>query len=338
VRKTLIAVLATGLMVGGVATQAVAATNDTYRTLQWGLDKIRAEEAWTSATGEGVLVAVVDTGIDLDHPDLVANIASPGADFVDTKKSDGGQDENGHGTHVAGIIGAVTGNGTGVAGVAPDAGLLPVRVLDADGSGTAGQIANGIRYAADQGAAVINLSLGFQSPLGEAVKLVGAVKPVYDAIDYAFARGAVIVFAAGNDSFPLCAEPGAHPKVVCVGATDRNDRRSYFSSGDGTLTKRYLMAPGGDGISCAGGIFSTYLDPAADPAFCSDDASYESLAGTSMAAPHVSGVAALLASQGLGQQAILDCLVSTADDLGSPGRDPVFGYGRLNAAAAVSSC
>lgn len=317
---------------------AASATTDTHRALQWGLDKIEAEEAWAVSRGGGALVAVVDTGVDLDHPDLAANIASKGVDLVDPKGLDAAQDENGHGTHVAGIIAAVTDNGVGVAGVAPDAEILPVRVLDEEGDGRTRDIADGIRFAADKGADVINLSLGFQSPVGEAVKVTGQLRPIYDAIDYAFGKGAVIVFAAGNDSVPLCAEPAAHPRVLCVGATDRSDRRSFFSSGDATLTKRYLMAPGGDGLTCAGGIFSTYLDPSPDPAGCSADGSYESLAGTSMAAPHVSGVAALLVSMGLEQKAVLDCLTETADDLGLPGRDPVFGYGRVNAAAAVSGC
>ena len=337
-RILLRSLLASALVVGLLGGASAASTTDTFRAKQWGLDKISAEEAWATTRGIGVLVAVIDTGVDLTHPDLSANIVGPGADLVDPAGADGAQDQNGHGTHVAGIIAAVSGNGAGIAGVAPEARLLPVRVLDKEGNGTTAQIADGIRYAADQGAQVINLSLGFQSPLGEAVKVLGGVTPVYDAIDYAFDKGAVVVFAAGNDSVPVCAEPAAHPRVLCVGATDRSDGRSYFSSGDATMTKRYLMAPGGDGLSCAGGIFSTYLASAPEAAGCSDDASYGSLAGTSMAAPHVSGVAALLASKGLGQQAIIECLISTADDLGLPGRDPVFGYGRVDAAAAVSSC
>lgn len=337
-RTLLRSLLASALVVGLLGAPAAGSTTDPFRGKQWGLDKISAEAAWEVTRGTGILVAVVDTGVDLTHPDLAANIVGPGADLVDPAGADGAQDENGHGTHVAGIIAAVAGNGAGIAGVAPEARLLPVRVLDKKGSGTTKQIADGIRYAADQGAQVINLSLGFQSPLGEIVKVVGGVKPVYEAIDYAFGRGAVVVFAAGNDSVPVCAEPAAHSKVLCVGATDRSDARSYFSSGDATMTKRYLMAPGGDGLSCSGGVFSAYLASAPEAAVCSDDPSYESLAGTSMAAPHVSGVAALLASKGLGQQAIIQCLISTADDLGLAGRDPIFGYGRVDAAAAVSSC
>lgn len=335
-----------------VAGPALSSTNDTYRAKQWGLDRIQAEAAWTTTTGTGALIAVVDTGVDLGHPDLSANVSGSGADFVEprgtctksggkngttTCTQDGAQDKNGHGTHVAGIAAAVANNGAGVAGVAPGAKILPVRVLDAGGSGSTDQIAAGIRYAADQGADVINLSLGFLSGVGEVVKVVGALDPVYQAIDYAYAKGAVIVFAAGNDAVPLCAEPAAHPKVLCVGATDKNDLRSFYSNSDATLTKYYLVAPGGDAITCSGDIFSTYLRSLKQSS-CSPQAGYEALAGTSMAAPHVAGVAGLLAAKGLGNQAIMNCLIRTTDDLGVPGRDPIFGHGRVNAAKAVSGC
>lgn len=331
---------------------AAGSTTDTHRSKQWGLDRIQAEQAWAVTTGTGVLVAVVDTGVDLDHPDLQANIVSSGADFSEPKGTcvksgkggakactqDGAQDKNGHGTHVAGIIGAVANNGIGVAGVAPGVRILPVRVLDAEGSGSTDQIAAGIRYAADQGAKVINLSLGFTSGVGEAVKVVGQLDPVYDAIDHAYSTGAVVIFAAGNDSVPICAEPAAHPKVICVGATDKNDLKSFYSNGDASLSKNYVSAPGGDGLSCLGDIFSTYLVGAPDEAFCSSDKAYEALAGTSMAAPHVAGVAGLLVAKGLPNHAVADCINRTADDLGAPGRDSVYGYGRVNAFKAVTGC
>lgn len=328
-----------------------AATTDPYRPQQWGLDRIQAEQAWPVSNGSGVTVAVVDTGVDLTHPDLQANLVTfsdadmvepngtctkaPGKNGARTCTQDGAQDKNGHGTHVAGIVAAVTNNGTGVAGVAPGAKVLPVRVLDADGSGTTDQIASGIRYAADKGAKVINLSLGFLSGVGEVVRVTGGLAPVYQAIDYAWGKGAVIVFAAGNDAVPLCAEPAAHPRVLCVGSTDRNDVRSWFSNSDATLTKYYVMAPGGSALSCSGDVLSTYLRGAGS--FCAEDG-YEALAGTSMAAPHVAGVAALLSAKGLGNQAIIDCIIANSDDLGTPGRDPVYGYGRVNATKAVTNC
>lgn len=343
---------ATSLAVIAIAAlPAGAATSDPYRAQQWGLDRIQAEGAWAVSRGAGVTVAVVDTGVDLTHPDLAANLVTfsdadmvepngtctkaPGKNGARTCTQDGAQDKNGHGTHVAGIVAAVTDNGTGVAGVAPDAKVLPVRVLDAEGSGTTDQIAAGIRYAADKGAKVINLSLGFLSGVGEVVRVTGGLDPIYTAIDHAWSRGAVIVFAAGNDSVPVCAEPAAHPKVLCVGSTNNRDLPSWFSNSDATMSKYHVVAPGGEGITCAGDILSTYLRGA--ETFCGEDG-YEALAGTSMAAPHVAGVAALLSAKGLGNQAIIDCIIGNSDDLGIPGRDPVFGYGRVNATKAVTNC
>ncbi len=351
-RKLVGAFLAAVLASAVSAGPASGASNDPYFSKQWGLQKIQAEQAWAIADGTGAVIAVVDTGVDLSHPDLGSKIIDlPDSDFSEpngtckkepgkngarTCVQDGAQDKNGHGTHVAGIAAALTGNGVGVAGTAPGAQILPVRVLDADGSGSTDEVAAGIRYAADHDADVINLSLGFLTGLGEAVKLVGVLDPVYDAIEYANSRGAVVVIAAGNDSAPVCAEPSAAPAVLCVGATDRQDLRSWYSNGDATSMKNYLVAPGGEGLTCAGDIFSTYL--AGEEVFCSDEGGYEGLSGTSMATPFVSGVAALLASKGLTNTQIIGCILSSADDIGAPGRDPVFGFGRLNAAKAVTTC
>jgi serine protease len=334
-KSRLVAVMATALMVvAALGGSSATASNDPYFAKQWGLEKIQAEQAWSTATGAGITVAVVDTGVDLGHPDLAAHIVGSGQDFVD---DDGNaQDENGHGTHVAGIAAAVTGNGIGVAGTAPDASILPVRVLDEDGSGSTEDIAAGIRYAADNGADVINLSLGYLSGVDKVLLITGELDPVYEAIDYAHSLGVVVAVAAGNDSFPLCAEPSGHPDVLCVGATDQRDARSWFSNGDTTMTGHYLVAPGGDGLTCESDIFSTYLRTA--ESFCSEEPGYEAISGTSMATPFVSGVAALVDSLGLTREAIIACLESTTDDLGTPGRDPIFGYGRVNAANAVANC
>jgi subtilisin family serine protease len=322
------------LLVVALIAPALAATNDTYRARQWGLDKINAEAAWAVTNGTGAVIAVVDTGADMGHPDLQANLLSTGHDFVANDNNP--QDENGHGTHVSGIAAAVTNNGIGVAGTAPGAKILPVRVLDADGSGSTDDVALGIRYAADNGADVINLSLGLLSGVDKVAKLIGQLDPVYDAIDYAWGKGVVVVIAAGNDSVPLCAEPSAHPQALCVGATDQSDMRSFFSNSDATLSSKYLVAPGGGGTSCAGDIFSTYLRSA--ESFCSTEAGYDALAGTSMATPFVAGVAALLAAKGDTNQQIVNCIIATTDDLGVPGRDPLFGYGRLNAQRAATTC
>ena len=340
-RKLLLGALG-GTVAAAIAIAPVnAAPNDPLYAKQWGLHRIQAEQAWTTSTGANALVAVVDTGVDLGHPDLAANLVTySDADMVHPSGSDGAQDANGHGTHVAGIVAAISGNGLGVAGTAPSAKVLPVRVLDDEGSGNDAQISSGIRYAADKGAKVINLSLGYLSGAGEVLRVTGLqLGPVYSAIDYAWSKGAVVVVAAGNDSVPLCAEPSAHPKVVCVGATDSRDLRSYFSNSDATMTKNFIVAPGGEGlISCDGDIWSTVWRDV-DTQYCtSSGKGYDSYAGTSMAAPFVSGVAALLSSKGLNNAAIVSCLGSTTDDLGTPGRDPIFGYGRVNARKAVTNC
>ena len=366
--KKLVAGALMALTIGALAGPAGASSeiyapspNDPYLSRQWGLQKIQAEKAWTTSTGSGALVAVVDSGVDLTHPDLQANLISyPDADFVKPegicsgpKKAciqDGAQDENGHGTHVAGIIGAVTNNGLGVAGVAPNARIVPVRVLGENlEGGTPDRVAAGIRYAADRGVDVINLSISFEAWRGEAAAALGSLDPVYSALDYAWTKGSVVIVAAGNNSAPICAEPAQGHNVVCVGSTDSRDLPSYFSNSDKTMVDSYITAPGGHGLSelslgsntptaatCAGDIFSTYLR--SRTVYCAGESGYDATSGTSMAAPHASGIAALLAAKGLTNVQIVDCFKRTSDDLGAPGRDPVYGYGRVNAARAVVGC
>lgn len=333
----LVPALIAGLL-GAPASGEVAGPGDPYASQQWGLTRIEADKAWPLATGAGVTIAVVDSGVDLGHPDLAEKIVSyPDADFVDGKAdTDGPQDKSGHGTHVAGIAAAVTNNGVGVAGVAPAASILPVRVLDERGRGTTGRVAAGVRYAADKGARVINVSVSYDAR-GHVDSITGSMRPVHEAVAYALSKGAVVVASSGNDSLPVCAEPAAADGVLCVGAVDRSDRTAYYTNFDSRRSKSYLVAPGGDqSINCANDVLSTYLRGAARS--CSSVDGYESQAGTSMAASFVSGVAALLASKGLAGDAIVQCLLAQTDDLGPPGRDPVFGYGRVNALKAVSGC
>jgi serine protease len=311
--------------------------------LQWGLDRIGAVEAWSRATGEDITIAVIDSGVDLEHEDLASQIVG-GTTCIgtagDPARCEGSpQDDNGHGTHVAGIALAATDNGRGVAGVAPDASLLAVRVLanqcsltGCTASGTAGDVAAGIRWAVDQGADIINLSLGggaLQSTLGCAFCA---------AIEYAWSQGVIAVVAAGNESV-LPSGFGAEPAVI-VTASDRDDGRASYSSASTSILRAArwpIAAPGGeaetDPSDCATGgepkgILSTYW-------IAGQRDQYACLAGTSMAAPHVSGALAVLRSMGLGPAEAVDRLLGTATDLGPAGRDPAFGMGRLDLARAV---
>ena len=337
-KKALLTALFPALIWAPPAASEDAGGPDPFVSQQWGLTRIGADQAWATATGSGVTIAIVDTGVDLTHPDLAANVDTDhDADFVDGKAdTDGAQDGSGHGTHVAGIAAAVTHNGVGVAGTAPRATILPVRVLGDAGGDRTGRIAAGIRYAADHGAEIVNLSLAY-SPPGHVDSITGSMRPVHEAIAYALSKGAVVVASSGNDSLPFCAEPAAVDGVLCVGAVDRAERPAYYTNFESRRSKRYLVAPGGDQtLSCSNDILSTYLRGAEQ--VCSSVDGYEADAGTSMAAAFVSGTAALLAEKGLKASEIVDCLLGTTDDLGPPGRDPVFGYGRLNALRAVTDC
>ena len=314
--------------------------NDPVFPDQWGLTQIKAPAAWARGDrGSGATIAVVDTGVDLAHPDLAANLA-PGADVTaaDDQGCAGPQDENGHGSHVAGIAAAVTGNGIGVAGTAPAAKVMPVRVLDAGGEGDDATVIAGIRYAADHGADVINLSLGGAPVVGEVPQLN---EEIARAVQYAFSRGAVVVAAAGNESIPLCSYPAAAANTLCVGATDRRGLPSYYSNFPRSAENSVgVRAPGGvgDPFLCEDSedIWSTVW-PGGDPCAGSGSLSgYDTFAGTSMASPYVSGVAALLAAKGLTAGQILECIRTTSSNGGS--YDALMGYGIVDADAATRTC
>jgi len=234
---------------------------------QWGPQKMQAPEAWDLNQGSpGVLIAVVDTGVDLDHPDLTSKVRTDlDYDFVHNDVT--ADDDNGHGSHVAGTAAAATNNGTGMAGVCPSCQILPVKVLNAQGSGSYSAIAAGIRWAADHGADVINLSLG-----GSAGSTV-----LQDAVNYADSRGVLLACAAGNSNTSAPSYPAYYPACVAVAATDSADRKATFSNYGSWVD---TSAPGT-------GIWATYKN-----------GQYRSLSGTSMAAPHVAGLAGLLFSQG----------------------------------------
>lgn len=345
--RTIRLLLAVALVVGvGAASQASpeARPNDPYFSDQWHLEVVGAASAWKQTRGRGATIAIIDSGVDLRHPDLRRNVVSHGADFVDPNGHDGAQDEHGHGTHVAGIAAATSGNRVGIAGVAPKARILPVRVLDenisADGPVP---VAAGIRWAVDRGADVINLSLASAPLVGETFSTFDG-NPIGRAVEYAWKKGAVVVIAAGNVAgWPLCQHPSSTAHALCVGGVDP-ELNSFGWSRDATMTKDYLVAPAGDPhqiahrADCMRHITSTWLRGTTRGNNCApSDDGYERASGTSMAAPVVAGVAALLSSQGLDNEEIVDRLISTARDLGAPGRDPVFGHGLVDAEAAVGT-
>jgi subtilisin family serine protease len=294
---------------------------------QWGLRMINAPGAWRVSMGEGVRVAVLDTGIDARHPDLRKNIARGGIDLLDGDRDASDDSEgHGHGTHVAGII-AARRNKVGVVGVAPLAEILPVRVCSSDCSLDA--IAEGIRYAVDREANVINISIA----TGVLAEANGGNGTIREALVYAAEHGVVTVAAAGNQSLPICSEPAA--SAICVGSVNRDGNRTLYSNSDATLQENYLVAPGGDDVpSCEASILSTF--PRNLENACGHKG-YTAMSGTSMAAPHVTGVAALLVEQGFEGEELVERLLSTARDLGLPGRDGIYGYGLVDAWSAVAN-
>ncbi len=300
--------------------------NDPYYRHQWHLDQVQMPHAWLRTRGRGVVVAVIDTGVLYrDHergrraPDLAGTRFAPGWDFVDGDATP--DDEHGHGTHVAGTIAQSTHNAIGVAGVAPDATIMPIRVLDARGAGRSGDIAAAIRWAADHGADVINMSLGGGLPS----------RAMASAIEYAHDKGVVVVAAAGNTGRGRVEYPAAYEHVIAVGAVRMDGTRAYYSSYGDALD---LMAPGGDlrvdqnGDGMPDGVVQNTM-VRGDPM----QHDYLGFQGTSMAAPHVAGVVALLRAEGLRDpDAIERVLCESAREVG-PNSD--FGAGLLQADAAL---
>ena len=305
-------------------TGTASATNDTHFSRQWALGQIGAPQAWPRTTGSGITIGIVDTGVDLGHPDLAGKIAVT-ADCVGRPCSaGGGNDTNGHGTIVSGIAAAVAGNGRGVAGTAPDARLAVAKVLDAAGEGRVEDINNGIRWVVDNGAKVVNLSVGDPNFLIAG----GRGTPLRSGIEYAWSKGAVPVLASGNYATgvgDLGTENYGDVNALVVGASDRAGNVPSYSSAIGNA-KWGLVAPGGAGSGGAeANVISTFL-------LSSGGSGYASAAGTSMAAPHVSGAVALLLAQGLTPAAAVSQLLATLDKRVPCGRGC---QGRLDVAAAV---
>ena len=341
--------LVAALLAGVLVASASAATNDPHNGLQWSHTQLNAPAAWATSTGAGQVIAIVDSGVDLAHPDLQAHLVA-GATFTGCPTApngcgngdwESGQTQDApspHGTHVAGIAAAVTGNGAGIAGVAPDARLMPVKVLT-DAGGSFEEVAAGIRFAADNGADVINLSLG-ALPGVQALSIVGEVDDARLAIDYAVSRGVVVVAAAGNDFASICGEPAFGPNALCVVATDPNEGRASYSNLAVSQGQRVVAAPGGAGLLfCEDDVVSTV--PAGSEGVCGEGTPrYDFYAGTSMATPHVAGVAALLTAQGRTVPQVYNVLQSTARTPGVALRGtytPTYGFGIVDAAAAVAA-
>lgn len=289
---------------------ALAKPNDPLYGRQWGLPRIGVMTAWQVTQGKGALIAILDTGVERDHPDLKANMSrNRGYDFVDRDRDP--SEQHVHGTHVAGIAAGATNNKRGIAGVAPKAKILAVRVLNHAGWGTSSDIAEAIMWAADQGADVINLSLGANIP-------IDPFDPTREtAIPYATAKGSLVVASAGNSATPYCGTPASNPAALCIGASNERDGIAKFSNYGVRID---LAAPGTN-------ILSTFRF-----------GGYAAFSGTSMSAPMVSGVGALLMSMGATNIEAAAILRASAKDLGLPGYDPTYGFGRLDAGAAVTLC
>ncbi|MEM2637435.1 MAG: S8 family peptidase [Candidatus Korarchaeota archaeon] len=298
---------------------------DPYLAQQWGWFRVEADAAWYyNYTGKGVIIAVLDTGADLNHPDLenvwwrndgeIENgIDDDGNGYVDdiygwnfVDDNNNVSDDNGHGTMVIGVIAAQP-NTIGIIGVAPDARIMVLKVLNKNGSGSTGILANAINYAKDMGARIISMSLGSDSLPDPILEL---------AIENANLSGILLIAAAGNDNKNTIDYPASNDKVIAVTATTINDT---FASYSNYGSKAELSAPGGDEPDY---IISTGIN-----------GEYINVIGTSIAVPFVSGLAALAMERypNMSAAQIRQLLANTSDDLGTPGWDKFFGYGRVNA-------
>lgn len=312
--------------------------NDPSFSLQWGIPKVKANLVWDmSNNSDSVVIAIIDTGISLDHEDLVEMIwhnskedsaanRNNGIDddnngFIDdyqgwnfVSKNNNPKDAAGHGTHVAGIAAAAANNSNGIAGIAWNSKIMAIKVLNDNGIGTDGDIIDGIRYAADNGAKIINLSFGQLS----------SSDSLDEAVQYAYNKGCIIVAAAGNDGVSNFEYPASFNNVISVASTDKNNQRSSFSNFNNMVD---VCAPGGDGEpSDRGDIYS-----------CVPGNSYGYRNGTSMSVPLVSGLAALhlYKNPSWTNTQVVNQIINTADDLGTAGRDDYFGFGKINVARAL---
>jgi subtilisin len=294
--------------------------------LPWGIARIHAPEVWLGAPpnmGAGVSVGIIDTGIDYTHPDLAANYVL-GYDFVNRDWDP--LDDNGHGTHVAGIIAAIDdgpnvlygGSMVSVVGAAPQVSLYIAKALDSNGVGSTSNIVAALNQAAKHGVDVVNMSIG--SPFSS--------RTFQAACDNAYAAGVLLVAAAGNEALPWLDVPARYGSVLSVAAINEANQRASFSNYNNNLE---LCAPGVDVLSTMPGYPVTLTQA---PYYYQMD--YDALSGTSMACPHVTAAAALVmaAHPDWTNVQVRQRLDATAADLGAPGRDRYYGFGLVDAAAA----
>lgn len=295
--------------------RAQVTSYDPYRTYQWGLSTLKAESVWNYGGGGGLRVAVIDTGVSSAHPDLKGHVV-PGYNSIVNSTSASTQDGNGHGTHIAGIIGALLNNAAGgIAGFAPNSRIVPVKALGDNGVGTTTDVAEGITWAANSNVRVINLSMAG----------TGSSSSVASAINYARSIGVVVVAAAGNSGCSLLGAPeypAAYPGVVGVAATEQSNAVASYSDCGNWVD---IAAPGTN-------ILSTM--PSLAIAGCGGAYCYAS--GTSMSAAYFSAAAIITAQRkGLKGDGLVNRLLGTATDLGPYGWDVSYGYGLVNPLAAV---
>jgi subtilisin family serine protease len=299
--------------------QALEVPDDPEFSRQWALDEttndndIDAPEAWDITTGsDSVIVAIIDSGIDLNHPEFTGRIMT-GYNYIDPSALP--EDGFSHGTHVAGIVGAAGNNGVGISGVSWNVRLMPLKILDDNGNGDSANLAKSICFAVDNGAKIINMSIGDRNSSWPC-----KMADVEEAFKYAESKGVLLVGAAGNDSSESVNCPAAYEQAIAVSSvTDYGGLSSFSNYGE----QVDIAAPGGGGAR----IYSTV------------PGGYDYKQGTSMATPHVSGVAALIWSlkPDLSHHEVREILETTTDDLGAVGWDKIFGWGRVNARQSLES-
>ncbi len=291
---------------------AAVAVNDPKTGTQYALSQMRVRDAWSLSTGASNLVAVLDTGVQANHPDLVGRVVA-GYDFVNGDSN--AADDNGHGTWAAGIIAANANDGYGMAGISWSDKILPVKTMNAVGTGTTSNLTSGIVWAANKGAKVINMSVG-GFPYSQYVQ---------DAVNYAWSKGAVLIGAAGNNNRDERFYPASYANVVSVSATQANDEFSYWSSYGPAVD---VSAPGSS-------VLATNCTAASCPH--PDWGSHAQVSGTSFATPNVAGVVALIRARypAYTPAQVVDRLFSTVDDRGYAGWDKRYGRGRVNAYRAL---